>query len=384
MGLEKGKILYLDMWAGDLVHERKFAGISRYAEMRGWEVVPVGDRLSRPDRVPGVLAKHRPVGCIIESSSGHLDLVPRLFRGIPTVWLDCQAMLHGGLMPRVIHDSEATTREAFRELSSNAPDSYAVVGHEAGYFWSRIRVRAFRSLAKAEGKRCDVFTMTGRGRDHEKRLEEWIGALPSKCAVFAVNDVVALDVVNACEATGRRIPSDLTLIGVDNRESICESASLSISSVQIDFERAGYRAAMLVDDLIAGRGEKIKTFGPLMTVRRESTRGFGRREPRMLAAIDLIRKEACGGLRASEVVRLFKGSRRLVDLRFRETFGHSILDEIQNVRFEKVFFLLSQTETALGAIAGLCGFKSEITLREQFRLRTGMSMSAWRKANAVR
>ena len=287
-------------------------------------------------------------------------------------------------MPRVIHDSEVTTREAFRELSSNAPDAYAVVGHEAGYFWSRIRVRAFRSLVKAEGKRCAVFTTAEKGSARAKRLAEWISALPSKCAVFAVNDVVALDVVNACEAAGRRISSDLTLVGVDNRESICESGTHGISSVQIDFERAGYRAAMLVDDLISGRGERIKTFGPLMTVRRESTRGFGRREPRMLAAIDLIRKEACSGLRASEVAKHFKGSRRLVDLRFRETFGHSILDEIQNVRFEKVFFLLSQTETALGAIAGLCGFKSEITLREQFRLRTGMSMSSWRKANAVR
>ena len=83
-------------------------------------------------------------------------------------------------------------------------------------------------------------------------------------------------------------------------------------------------------------------------------------------------------------MKLFSCSRRLVDIRFREAFGHSILDEILNVRFESVFSLLSRTDVSLGTIAGRCGFGSEVTLREQFRLRTGMSMGSWRKANVRR
>jgi AraC-like DNA-binding protein len=71
-------------------------------------------------------------------------------------------------------------------------------------------------------------------------------------------------------------------------------------------------------------------------------------------------------------------------LRFREAFGHSILDEIQNVRLEKVCFLLSRTDTPIGAIAGLCGYRTDIALRKLFRSRMGQSLADWRKANRRR
>ena len=62
--------------------------------------------------------------------------------------------------------------------------------------------------------------------------------------------------------------------------------------------------------------------------------------------------------------------------------GHSVLDEILNVRLEKVFTLLSQTDTPIGAIADFCGFRSAIALKWIFRKRTGMSMREWRARNS--
>ena len=75
------------------------------------------------------------------------------------------------------------------------------------------------------------------------------------------------------------------------------------------------------------------------------------------------------------------GDSLFVELRFREAFGHSILDEIQNVRMEKVQFLLAKTDTPIAAIAAFCGYKTDIALRKAFRLQTGMSLADWRKAN---
>ena len=69
-------------------------------------------------------------------------------------------------------------------------------------------------------------------------------------------------------------------------------------------------------------------------------------------------------------------------MRFRESMGRSILDEIMHVRLEKVETLLSRTDTAIGAIAGLCGFGSEVELRQIFRARTGMSLREWRRRGA--
>jgi transcriptional regulator GlxA family with amidase domain len=82
-----------------------------------------------------------------------------------------------------------------------------------------------------------------------------------------------------------------------------------------------------------------------------------------------------------ELAKRFRCSRRLFNMRFREATGHSVLDEIQHVRLEKVFALLSGTDTAIGAIADFCGFGSDVELRHVFRSRTGKSLRQWRKEN---
>ena len=176
----------------------------------------------------------------------------------------------------------------------------------------------------------------------------------------------------------------MTLLGVDNRTNLCETSKPTISSIQIDFERAGYVAARTIGEMVAGKKAMRETsavIGPLLAVRRESTGGWGRREVFVLTAVERIRREACDGLSANDVITAASVSRSLFILRFREAVGHSVLDEIHHVRLQKVCTLLADTDTEIGAIAGLCGFRSERTLRKLFRLREGMPMQAWRARN---
>ena len=377
-------ILYVDMWKGERIQEMKLAGIRRYAAMRGWNVAVLSEDESRPDRLKSSLDRLEPKGVIVEATAAHRDLPPRFFRKIPVVYLDCARNLYGGRMPKVVHDGEATTRVAFRELSSNRPQAYAVVGYRERRFWSDIREREFRSLVRETGRTCIAFARRDESAESRaKRLVSWVGRLPPKTAMFAVNDDTAAEVVAACRACRKDIPTDMTLLGVDNLESVCENGETQISSVQVDFERAGYFAAKMLDDVMSGRsGRPVEDrFGPMMVVRRESTRGFGRREARILPVVELIRREACNGLTAREAMTGIKGSRRLFEMRFREAMGHSVLDEILSVRLERVCHLLSRTETPIGAIAAFCGFKSDIALHKFFISRTGMCMREWRKLN---
>jgi LacI family transcriptional regulator len=122
--------------------------------------------------------------------------------------------------------------------------------------------------------------------------------------------------------------------------------------------------------------------GPLLAVRRDSTRGSGRREPRILEAVEMIRREACDGLTAEKLAKRFAGSRRHFERRFREATGHSVLDEILHVRLDKAFTLLAETDTAIGAIYAHCGFRSPRALDFLVHDRTGMSMREWRRRNA--
>ncbi|MBQ6246829.1 MAG: helix-turn-helix domain-containing protein, partial [Kiritimatiellae bacterium] len=156
--------------------------------------------------------------------------------------------------------------------------------------------------------------------------------------------------------------------------------SHAVSSIRLDFEREGYMAAQLVGKTRLGRegADEAVSVPPLMTVRRDSTGGSGRRDPHVLQAVERIRREACNGLEAAAVIARAPGSKSLFNQRFREATGHSVHDEIERVRLDKAFALLSQTDTSVGAIAGLCGYRTHIALHKAFRLRTGMSMSEWR------
>ena len=97
-------------------------------------------------------------------------------------------------------------------------------------------------------------------------------------------------------------------------------------------------------------------------------------------AVDIIRREACDGLSAAGIAARFRCSRRLFDIRFKEALGHTAQDEIEHVRLEKAFELL-RNGAPIGAIAALCGYRSDTTMRWVFLHRVGMSMREWRTRN---
>ncbi len=266
--------------------------------------------------------------------------------------------------------------------------SVAYAGWFEPKFWSSARAAAFASDAAAAGVKCSVFApKLGHVNRiaYEEALVRWLDVLPSATGVFAANDEIASLVLAGCRRLGLGVPSEIAVIGADNDVTRCENESPTLSSIQLDFESAGYMAGELLDRRIsrAPIPSRHVSFGPLGILRRESTRGFHRATPSITAAMNLIRAKACEGLRASEVVDLIGGIRRLAEIRFREAFGKSILEEIQNIRFERIRFLLANTAKPIGAIADFCGYRSSETLRRLFARREGMSMSDYRACHAV-
>lgn len=397
-------LLYLGVLDNGFVQRMKLVGIRRYADARRWKVVTVPAADSTPERLPFLLARHRPVGCIVECFGNETRLMPKSFGSLPAVWLDVPSETHGDIDGRlsVCVDDKAIARTALRELSANFPKSLAAVEyqwfpHEERRKWSRDRAEAFRALATAEEFPCEVFDSRPGESPGERteRLAHWLSRLPRPSGVFAVNDGAAFNVRAACRAAGLSIPRDISIVGVDNDVVLCEAIAPALSSIQIDFERMGYVAARLLGKVAEGPPSRATsadmrklvrpmstTVGPLLVVRRRSTGGRGRREPSILEAVEMIRREACDGLTAEMLARRFPGTRRFFNMRFREATGHSVLDEILHVRLERAFTLLAETKTAIGAIYALCGFRSNRALDYLFHARFGMSMREWRMRNA--
>lgn len=407
--MAKPLILYLNTDRDARIPQTTLAGIRRYAAARGWEAEAFSAEESRTEAIPALLASRAPVvGCLYECCNDKIPASPAVFGGIPVVYTHAAPPPHGfdGIV-RIPTDNAAVAVAAFRELSLGRPAAYAVVGVPEAFEWSFVRVKRFCEEARKAKRPCDAFPWTEGESPSERagRLASWVAALPRRTAVFAVNDLVAAEVVAAAHASFRIIPNELTLLGVDNLPQICEASTPAISSIQIDYERAGYFAARMIGDMTGGTRSRSTagksgphprrpgkaggpaamspvSIGPLMAVRRRSTGGRGRREAFVLEAVEIIRRKACDGLSVAALAKRFPCSRNLFDLRFREAVGRSALDEILHVRLENACSLLAKTDTPISMIPGLCGFRTHTAIDRLFRSRFGMSMRDWRKGNA--
>ena len=87
----------------------------------------------------------------------------------------------------------------------------------------------------------------------------------------------------------------------------------------------------------------------------------------VLAALDLIRREACNGLKAKDVFACFPCSRRMAEIRFRAATGKSPLEAIQEIRRAKAEDLLKDPTRDRTAIANLCGYSSANALANFLR-----------------
>jgi LacI family transcriptional regulator len=91
----------------------------------------------------------------------------------------------------------------------------------------------------------------------QRELREWVRRLPNPCGVFAANDALAVQMLNACAAENRRVPDEIAVVGVDNDNEICENAQPTLTSVIPDWEQSGHKAASLLDKVLHGRREEF-------------------------------------------------------------------------------------------------------------------------------
>ena len=358
----------------------KIAGIRRYAHEHGWQVHVIDWTPYRPHPGEDVFAIWHPAGVIIDS--GVIVSVPSRMRKMPVVCMEVNAP---GIRRAVEVKSNA------REISYMAADallrlnlaSYAFVAPSAPVLWAEERQRHFTERIRQGGFPCSVFKKCGSRSPvaDRKRLGEFLVGLPKPCGIMAAMDIRAEQIADVCREKGLRIPEDVCIIGVDNDETICENQLTTLSSVSIDFERAGLMAARTLDDMMHGRVFKsgVVHYSPSRIVHRQSTRRLRTDSVRMKSAVEFIRVNAATDIGVQDVATSVGLPRRTLDQRFRETTGHSVLEEIHRVRLERVKNLLQDTDKSLKYIASVSGFASENTLQVFFRRQTGLTMREWRQ-----
>jgi len=307
---------------------------------------------------------------------------------IPTVGIDVfdQSPLCGRTrnLSFVTGDCDAVGRAAADLLmDSGVFRSFAFVPDLRNAPWSRLRGHAFVSLLKMHGFRADVYH---RSRDNAYDIAElsaWLKRQLKPCGVFVAFDDRALDVVDACNMAGLRIPEDVAIVGVDNDETLCEHTDSPLTSIQPDHVAEGRLAAKLLCEMMKGRTTETvrrEMCGVAQIVVRESTPTVSNAGRLVQRAVAYIQENATKGIEVSDVVAHLKCSRRLADLRFRELQGMSILEAIRKVQMDEVCRLLRTTNLSGTAIAALAGFSNAKHFPERFKAMFGCTMGAFRKS----
>ena len=359
---------------------QKLAGVYAFAREHDW-FVQVVDKYATVDDVRRAFAEWHPVGCLVDCAMRRGAPPDRIFKGIPTVYLDQNPAKPSRRHPCIVHDSAAEASLSGGELLKLGCASYAYVGTGEPFFWDGERLARFKDDAKAVGKTVVELPRSWLGGA--------IAALPKPCGILGANDECALRAFHAAVAAGLSVPDEVAVAGIDNDEMCCEAVSPGLTSAEPDFEGAGYRLAAMLEEEIAlhGRlkGEKrgavpVVKYGPVRLVRRGSTFLSAGQSPRVRRAMEHIRRHACeGAVSIDEVVAEMKCSRRLGTFMFKKETGRTILEEIHEQRFMKACDLLSRTNAPVSAVVAQCGYRSDSFVKRMFLRRTGMTMREYRK-----
>ena len=372
----------------------RFGGILRFASRQpSWDIRFIRSRTAFNDEeVKALMDDDGGVaGCILAAYTPAVEQL--LSAGVPCV--ATLENLHERLnrypsFRSVFIDNEeigVAAAEHFKSLGSFS--SYAFVPAPPSIPWSLERKSTFRTAADKRAAFFEFpeadFEMKNLSGENGitmriRAIEEFLRSLPKPAAVFGANDVLAMQILNACRVAKLKVPSEVAIIGCDNDELICQNTKPQLTSIQPNFIRVGFMAAKMLNDLIRGRDVPCTPvrIGGVEMIQRGSTSHLPPSVALVRRAMDYIKAHAIDGISTSDVVEHLRVSRSLLDLRFRQIRRQSVMDAVIDARLSAVRHQLASTKRTILSIGEACGFRNAEYLKRLFRRRFGVSMSEFR------
>ncbi len=361
-------------------------GIAVAAGKFGWELEIIDPALTGNDFRSFAKMLGEADGIIVRLKENCQLLRPFLRDDTPMVGLDIRTFPDSGLWATLVPDNGKIGAMAAEELLDKGLKCYALVSAFPKRYWGEARDRGFLERIRASGGDVRVYELheAWRAVAEQEALGRWLAALPRPFGLFARNDVFARFALDACKSAGIGVPGDAMIIGADNDEGLWLYCSPALTSVQIDHEGAGRRAAEALQGYF-GKPRPARMaamrFGPCGVARRASTNAAGTEyDLRLAAGLDFIASHSDNAFIGAGDVAVAMGLGRRQAERLFHAAGTSIRRKLEETRLAHVKSLLVTTNLPLRRIAPECGFYSGIYLSGLFRKRLGVSPGAWRRS----
>lgn len=253
-------------------------------------------------------------------------------------------------------------------------------------YWSDERMNGFYTTLKKAGKAGSFFSYRAQNIErlwfYEKSgLSDWLQSLPKPIAIMACDDNQATNLIDACNVAGIKIPSDISVIGVDNDELVCNINTPLLSSVSVDIEKGGFETAALIENLVrnpeAPYEDVILRTGKI--VERLSSATYATTDKEIQKALKCIHEKIQSKMSVKDVMKEVAMSRRLLERRFKEVTGSTIYQYISTQKVRKFAEMLLDSNDQIINIAINLGENDTKNLVRKFKAEYGCTPTEWRE-----
>ncbi len=303
--------------------------------------------------------------------------------GVPTVLLDVPDVPPGCSV--ILTNNEMIGEMAANYFMERCYHNFAFCGF-SDFFWSQKRCKSFVEELKKHNKEVYVYS-SDKSRSHhywedEKNLLiEWLNSLPKPVALLTCNDDRGQDILDACRQANIRVPEDVSVLGVDNDELVCNMTHPQLSSIAINTVKAGFEAARHLEWMINNKSNNPKKIfaNPIHIITRHSTDIVMVQDSDVSDALRFIQNHVREQIQVVDVAEHLAVTREGMNKKFRKYLGRSVHDEIIRVKINYIIRMLMNTNMTISEIAYSVGYTELKHLSRVFRKITGMSPSQYRK-----
>jgi LacI family transcriptional regulator len=297
--------------------------------------------------------------------------------------------------PKIIHH---TPKEVLPDTSLIVTNSEKIGDYAAEYFislgfknyaycgfkniiWSEQRRIRYEQNLKKKGFGAIYSFIDSPSRSIEKqRLASWLEKLPKPVCIFACNDDRAIYILEACKSSNINVPEEVAVLGVDNDKIVCNLSSPPLSSIELNFENTGYKAARHLDMLMCKKAiNKTIKVDPVEIITRKSTDVFAIEDSEIASALVFIRNNFHRPIQVDDVVKITNISRRELEYRFNDHLKKTIKGEIERLRIDHIKKKLINSNEPFYKIAATLEFTDPEHFSRYFKNLAGISPSKFRQ-----
>ncbi|HOD82184.1 MAG TPA: DNA-binding transcriptional regulator [Phycisphaerae bacterium] len=363
-------------------HHDVFAGTQQYAQEKGgWECIvdaQAQETLAGPRR-----AKAAYDGIIARVTPQLAEAARRAGVPVVNVWTSSPVLD----VPLVLPDFAAAGRMAAEHLIGRGFRHFGFLGFTRQRSNKTSR-QAFEAAVAGAGFSCSSLTVPpsyaerpGHWGTFNDRLDQWIAAWQRPIGVYVTYDLLCRYLACACLRAGVRIPTEAALVGTHNEPLICAHPEPSLTSIELGYQRVGYRAAELLDQMMDGTPTPVEEIliEPAALLPRQSTDVLAVDDPLVALALRFASEHGHERIKVGDVAAAVHVTRRTLERRFRAVLGRSIRDEIVRLRIERAKRLLAQGRTPIKRLASEAGFRDDMQMCTEFKRLEGITPSEYRR-----